>query len=191
MRDRANAMRARVIARLSREAVDVENLQIVDRSVSAALSLRDGRLADDHHVDMLHPARSALILMDDAAIADPVLVAAAATLESRDLDLTLDLDRIDLRVSAVVRGIPSPVTTPRAELVEMLLSLNRDRMAVALSERLDHARHLHLRSPDLWAAGLELEECAYLPLAARFGGAIGRRYDRWHRAFVRRSRAQQ
>jgi hypothetical protein len=189
MRERARAMRQRVLDRATHEALSYADLQLLDASLSAALSHRDSLLPDDHDIDALHPARSVLILMDDARVADPVALAAAALMESERPDLdavaTGGCTPPDAVRQALAR-MPSHKTIPLDVLLESLLPLEPDLMAAVLSERLDHARHLHLRARELWRAGLEVEEAVYLPLAARYGGLIERRYARWHRAFTAR-----
>jgi hypothetical protein len=189
MRERARAMRQRVLDRASNEALSYADLQLLDAALSASLSHRDEILPDDHDIDALHAARSVLILLDDARVTDPVALAAAALLESERPDLDVVATGGYTPPDAVLRvlaAMPSHTAVPLDVLLEELLPLEPDLMAVVLSERIDHARHLHLRPRELWQAGLEVEEAVYLPLAARYGGLIGRRYARWHRAFTAR-----
>jgi hypothetical protein len=110
--------------------------------------------------------------MDDARVSDSAILSLAAIIES---------ERPDLRV-VDERGAAIPVPG-EADLLERLLALEHDHLMVALAERLDHARHLHLRPRDLWQERLALEEEVYLPLARRTGGIVAARYDRWHRSF--------
>ena len=173
-------MRQRVRDRLSREIITLAGLRHVDDALTAALERRDSLLADDHDIDALHPARTVLILIDDAALIDPDLLAAAACHESVRPDL-----RLRPRPDGIAQ-LPGPLDMPVDELLEALVLLGGDGTAAVLAERLDHARHLHLRPRAEWAAGLALEESVYLPLASRHGGLIDRRYERWHRAFRRR-----
>ena len=82
--------------------------------------------------------------------------------------------------------VPTPLDCPRDELAEALLGLPGPILIAAVAERLDHARHLHLRPVSLWREGLALEESVYLPIAMRASDALSRRYQRWHSAFTRR-----
>jgi hypothetical protein len=173
-------MRQRVRDRLSREIIPLSGLRHVDVALTAALEWRDALLADDHDIDALHPARTVLILIDDAALTDPDLLAAAACHESVRPELCVR------PMPDGVAALPSPLDSPVDELLEALVLLDGPGAAAVIAERLDHARHLHLRPRDQWPAGLALEEAVYLPLASRHGGLIGRRYERWHRAFTRR-----
>jgi hypothetical protein len=174
-------MRQRVRDRLSREAIPQSGLRQIDDALTAALEWRDAILPDDHDIDALHPARTILILLDDAALTDPALLAAAALHESVRPDLCV--------TSEWGVALPSPLDLPVDELLEALVLLDRPLADVVLAERLDHARHLHLRPRSEWPAGLAMEEAVYLPLARRHDGPIGRRYERWHRAFTRRIEA--
>ncbi|MEO5511568.1 MAG: hypothetical protein ABIS27_13135 [Longimicrobiales bacterium] len=197
MRERARAMRSRVLERLERGPLGLSDLQRVDRALSAALELRDAALSDDHDVDALHPGRTVLILVDDLAVTDSLLLAAGAQLES--LRPELRSVPVDPEVMEVLNGIPTPRidagagadaavgTVGADDLLERLLSLSPSLLDVVLAERLDHARHLHLRDRSLWPEGLAVEEAVYLPLAQRRGGLIALRYERWHRAFAARA----
>jgi hypothetical protein len=95
---------------------------------------------------------------------------------------------IDEAAAAVVQSIPTPLTTDPEDLLEQLLALTPARLLVALAERLDHARHFHLRPHELWRSAVEVETRTYLPLALRTGGLLGRRYERWHSAALERLR---
>jgi hypothetical protein len=181
-------MRQRVLDRAALEPLGERDLALIDHCLTAALAVRDAVLADDHHVDALHPARTVLILLDDALMRDPGLLAAAALLDSSGPAFVLPEDGADTRAHAMAAAVPTPHSVGPDELLEALVGLPPDLLDVALAERLDHARHLHLRDSGLHAAGLALEERVYLPLARRRGGLVGRRYDRWYTAFCRRIR---
>ena len=186
MRERATLMHQRVIDRYAREAVGRGEIDRVSRSLMLALSHRDALLADDHHIDLLHPARTLLILMDDAGVMDAVVLALAALVESEKPEMAGTAAQPTSHRTAVV---PTRFTTGRDSLLEELLALEPALVDVALAERLDHARHLHLRPRADWGPGFALEEAVYLPLAERRGGLVGRRYARWERAFRARMRA--
>jgi hypothetical protein len=57
---------------------------------------------------------------------------------------------------------------------------------LALAERLDHARHLHLREPAVRAGFHRSVGEIYLPIAHRTHPRLARRYDWWWRMFRRR-----
>lgn len=179
-------MRSRVLRRIAREHVDPAGLELFDEAITAALGVRDSLLADDHHVDLLHPARTALILIDDVHVTDPLLLSMAAYLESHDGRMAVPNTQISAThpvAAKALRAIPTPVDHDDA-LIERLLALPGDHLTVALAERLDHARHLHLRPADVQAAALQLESKVYLPLAIRCGGLLGKRYQRWYAATI-------
>ncbi|HEX6694717.1 MAG TPA: hypothetical protein VF035_08485 [Longimicrobiales bacterium] len=182
-------MRQRVLERAAHEPLSAGDLARIDRCLTAALAVRDAALPDDHHVDALHPARTVLILLDDARMTDPGLLAAATLVDSNGSAFAAPSDAADARALALAAAIPTPQSVEADELLEALLGLHSDLLDVALAERLDHARHLHLRDSAGHAAALALEERIYLPLAERRGGLVGRRYDRWHTAFRRRIQA--
>jgi hypothetical protein len=195
MRERAEAMRRRVRARLEREPLALRDLHRVDDAVTAALEPRDALLENDHDIDALHPGRTVLILLDDLAVTDALLLAVGAHLESVRSDLRSV--PADTGVRDVLDCIATPLLFPAAgggagsadgmaDLLEQLIVLNAEVLDVALAERLDQARHLHLRDRSVWMEGLAVEEAVYLPLAQRRGGSFGRRYERWHRAFSAR-----
>jgi hypothetical protein len=191
LRERSAAMLHRVLERAAKEALSRNDLTMIEHALSAALLLRDAVLEDDHDIDALHPARTVLILLDDARMTDPATLAAAALLESGRDDLAVAVDHAPIpdHVRAIHARIPTPRSHDKGDLLEALLGLEGDLLDVALAERLDHARHLHLRDRALWAAGFRLEEEIYLPLAERRGGLVGRRYARWHGAFAKRMAA--
>ena len=183
-------MRQRVLDRAAREAFERRDHALIDHTLTAALLARDQRVDDDHHVDALHPARTILILLDDARMTQPSALAAAALLDSVRQDLLPADDAVDPGILAAARMVPTPHSTDSDSLIEALLALPDHLLDVALAERLDQARHLHLREKPLHAPGLALEARVYLPLAHRRGGLVGRRYARWHAAFTARLHAQ-
>jgi hypothetical protein len=57
---------------------------------------------------------------------------------------------------------------------------------IALAERLDHARHLHLAPRSEWAQSYHRIRTAYLPVALRAHPDLARRYRWWTSMFARR-----
>jgi hypothetical protein len=199
----------RVMHRYASEIVSAGDLLMLRRELTRAIALRDRLLPNDHDIDLLHPARTVLILLDDVRISAPEILAAAALLESERPDLRVVLETAardsgepptPRDLADIVAGIPTPLdgradagaessslnADRTADLLERLVALPEDRLMMALAERLDHARHLHLRPRTLWARRVHLEEMVYLPLAERVGGLLGARYNRWYRSFERR-----
>src|SRR5690606_2415769 len=72
------------------------------------------------------------------------------------------------------------------ELLERLLAAGHDARLVALAERLDHARHLHLRPAAGWRAFHTLACETYLPVALRTDPTLARRFRWWCGQFERR-----
>jgi hypothetical protein len=171
-------MQRRIERRLERAGLPVAERERVLRANAAALMHRLSVLADDEHFDVLHPSRTLLILLDDCDVTDARLLEAAATVES---------EHASLRVAAA-NGLAESVPLPHAdaELLEQLVVADEDVRLIALAERLDHARHLHLRDPADWVAFHALVEDVYGPVARRTHPRLGRRYDWWLRMFRRR-----
>lgn len=143
---------------------------------------------DDHHPDHLHPARTALILMDDAAVRDPVTLAAALVTETRDPALAIDPARVralGTAVAAVAGDVPGPDTAAE-RLLESLVGASRDARLVAVAERLDHARHLHLRNRAEWQEYHATTCSAYAPVADRTHPALAGRMAWWCTTFRQR-----
>jgi (p)ppGpp synthase/HD superfamily hydrolase len=189
VRERARAMKSRVLDRVKREPLSLRDVEKLEWALTTALELRDGKYEDDHHVDLLHPARTALILLDDTGTSDPVLLSAGLLHESLDSATASAVAQSAFLakhqdVAAVLERMASPLDSPMSDLLERLVVLPGPELTVVLAERLDHARHLHLRPSALWEDQLRIEEAVYLPLAARVGGQLGRRYGRWHSAMA-------
>jgi len=168
-------------------AVDVK---AVDRVHELAMQPRVGLLADDHHPAYLHPGRTALILLQDVGIVDVSVVILGLLHESTDSKLrpatTQIVDALGGEVSLrVLTAIPKPGDE---RLVERLVVLCPGSALVALAERLDHLRHLHMR-PDLidtWADTHAEVTDAWLPFAQRTHRKLAVRYAHWSRTFVKR-----
>jgi (p)ppGpp synthase/HD superfamily hydrolase len=153
-----------------------------------AMEPRRSRITEDHHPDYLHPARTALILMDDTGLANAELLAVALFVETRDPELAAP-ERAISRVSPMVAGLVARVPAPSSQgetLLESLLALGPGLAAVALAERLDHARHLHLRDRAEWGDYHALTSEVYAPVAARTDPALASRIGWWCDTFRRR-----
>lgn len=184
---RADAMAARIRDTAERLGVHSAGRALIAAALDAAMAPRARAGLDDHHPDYLHPARTALILMDDAAVADARILAAAVITETRDPALRpdpADVARLPEPVRAVTAAVPDPAEPER--VLERLVIADPAARIVAVAERLDHARHLHLREPDEWAGYHDLTCTAYAPAAARAHPVLDRRLAWWCRTFGKR-----
>jgi len=154
-----------------------------------AVERRLAVLRDVFHPDTLHPARTALILLEDVSCTDADVLAAGALTETeyptlRFAATELD-DRLGRRIAGLVEAVPVPAIA-RDALAEELVVLPNDVALMALAERLDHARHLHFREAAVWPAfHSEIREI-YLPLADRVHERLAERLARWADSFERR-----
>lgn len=182
---RAEAMLARLLDTARKAGIDDDGAAGIERAYRAAMAPRAARLEDDHAPAFLHPGRTALILMDDLGVADPDVVAAGALAETIFPELAADVAGIDRDVAAILRELPVPARDGE-RLLERLVSAPDAVRLVALAERLDHARHLHLE-PDLDWPAFHHETCAiYAPVAERIHPTLARRFAWWCRTFDRR-----
>jgi (p)ppGpp synthase/HD superfamily hydrolase len=156
-----------------------------------AVQRREQVYADPNHPELLHPARSALILMDDMDIRDPPCLAAAILHDSERPDLNAsvaDVERLAGEVAARIAGQFPPPGLEHGELMERLVVCEPAALAATLAERLDHVRHLHFRPHDEWRAVHRTAVSVLLPVAARCHPRLTQRYQAWCDAFARRLR---
>ena len=168
--------------------VDSLGRDLVGKAIEAAVARRLVLIEDDHDPDYLHPGRTAVILLDDVGLADPVALAAASVLDTRRDDLEPPDGEVTERVSAAVTAFRSAV--PRSgsvTLLEDLLASEHKVVLVALAERLDHVRHAHMWG-DLAEARSAHQEASevYLKMAERTHARLAARYTQWCRAFGER-----
>ncbi len=71
-------------------------------------------------------------------------------------------------------------------LLEALLALPDPAARVAAAERLDHARHLHIRPKDEWTGVHAATREAYVPVTRRVDQTLAARLDWWCDMFERR-----
>ena len=166
----------------------VTDVALVVTAYRIALRPRIDHLSDVYHFDMLHPARSALILLENARCTEARVLAAAQVTETLLPQLRVAPPNIDAAlgpaVAALARAVPDPAD--EETLVEKLVTADNDVALIALAERLDHARHLHMRDAGGWRAYFEQTVSVYVPLAQRINEELHRRYDRWAQAFAKR-----
>jgi len=164
-------------------------VELVQRAFELAMRPRIERLADDHDPDFLHPARTVLILLEDAGCRDATTLAAGALCETVRLELAVPGADIEAALGSAVRARLDEVPVPGQaddELLERLVAAARDARLVALAERLDHARHLHLRPGTDWSAFHALTCEIYLPVAGWTDAALERRLRWWCGMFAQR-----
>lgn len=178
--------------RISRTAgrleIDQAGRDLLMRAFRAGMVPRLRASLDDHHPDYLHPARTALILMDDAGVGDAHVLAAALVTETRQASLRVepeDLVALGPTVVGIVAGVPDP-DRDGDRLLEALVSAPPAEASVAIAERLDHARHLHLRERDEWKVYHHVTCTSYGPAAQRSHPALAGRITWWCATFQER-----
>jgi (p)ppGpp synthase/HD superfamily hydrolase len=187
--DRGSAMAASVAHAARSFGLPPAGVALVGRAHALAMAPRVRALDDDHHPLYLHPGRTVLVLLRDAGVTDPTLLAAAAVVESEDAAFRVGFAELREGLGAEVAGLAAAVPMPRTEtLAEALVTASERVRLVALAERLDHARHAHLReADDAWMRALHEEVGAvYLPVAERTHPRLAQRYRHWWRVFGRR-----
>lgn len=187
--ERAEAMIRRLDRATRRAGLDESAVSHVGSALRLALGRRAALLSDDHHPQFLHPARTALILLEDLGVTDPRILAAGALAETIDLELALEPREIENALGPEIRSLVDQVPVPaRAgdELVEALVIADEPVRLIALAERMDHARHLHLRPTHEWLAFHQLHCQVYLPIAQRTHPTLTRRYRWWCNMFQHR-----
>jgi len=198
---RHEAMAQRVLREARNRGIQDQGEGVLGRGLELAMVPRLTRLQDDHHPAFLHPGRTVIILLQDTPERDPTLLAAAALVESDQGALRVggaaiqealggEMAELVARVPLSPAEAPADVGEPMVDdqpLLEALLELPMELARVALAERLDHLRHLHLEEDPLRRRRMHREaEQIYAPLAHRVDPALARRYGWWCRMFARR-----
>ncbi len=147
------------------------------RSHEHAMRRRRELLDDDHHPAFLHPGRTILVALEDAGVRDPAWLALAPLLDSVTPDFAPDPGEW----TEALQAVPPLPLEPGATLEE-LVQLDAEPLRVVLSEALDQLRHLHLidDTDHQRTLAMRVEE-RVLPLAARAGGTLDRRFRWWWR----------
>ncbi len=187
--DRGSAMAA-ALARTARLfGVPREGIDRLSTAHALAMVPRVAKLEYQRHPVYLHPGHTALILLREVGVQDPVILCAAAVLESEDEELRVAGEVVRGEVGSDVADLVATVPMPRREeLVEELVAAPEPVRLVALAERLDHLRHAHMRkASQAWRRRVHEEAMwAYLPVAERTHARLALRYRHWGRAFARR-----
>ena len=176
---RLREMHGRLARRLEKAGLDELASEQVLEAHAAALLHRLEVLGDDEHFEALHPSRTMLILLDDCDVVDATVLQAAPGVESEHDPLR------PAGVDGLAAAVPRPGTHGERLLEELVAASGVVRL-LALAERLDHARHLHLRERPAWAPFHTSFGAVYLPIAHRTHPRLARRYDWWWRMFRRR-----
>lgn len=186
--DRAEAMGRRLVRTARRLGMDAAGRRLLEDGFRMAMEPRRTRIVEDHHPDYLHPARTVLILMDDAGVDDPRVLTSALFVETRDPAFAVpDATVAALNTEVAERRARVPVPEEAGDrLLETLLAADPDTARIAAAERLDHARHLHLRAEGEWLPYHQLTCRTYGPVAERTCAPLGRRLEWWCAAFQRR-----
>jgi len=164
-----------------------DEVQRVDRAFRIALEKRV-RVMPEPDPRFLHPARTALILLADVGLRDCSSLEAALLFDSQYVELTTSAEEAGQHglgeAAARLSQLPRH-GLGEAELLEALVVLDSTDLAVALAERLDHARHLHFTPAVDWPAFHRQVVEVYMPVARR-SGILADRFDAWAEAFGRR-----
>ncbi|HEX6938654.1 MAG TPA: hypothetical protein VF158_04530 [Longimicrobiales bacterium] len=185
---RAAAMTARVLEAAARAGIAEPGVRSIEAALDAAMQPRIRRLADDHDPAYLHPGRTVLILLEDAGVTDPAVLSAGALTESLRPDLAA-APPAAVRLAPDTLELLAEVPTPahdRDTLLERLVSASAPARLVALAERLDHVRHLHLLGRSHWAPLHRETRDIYLPVADRTDPTLARRLRYWCTTFAER-----
>ncbi len=172
----------RMIERLDRTAlmhgVEAAGRSLIEEAFRAAMAPRLAVIHDDHHPDYLHPGRTAVILLDDVGLTEPVALAAACLVDSQRPELEASDSEVEAQVGQKVMDLRGRVPRPGSErLLEDLLGSDPQVGLVALAERLDHLRHAHLWGDLETARAAHAEGSAvYLAVAERAHPLLARRY---------------
>jgi hypothetical protein len=183
--ERAVAMVDRVRAEVRSVSAELAAREVA-RVLHAALEYRAQLLSDDHDPRYLHTARCIRILVADGGVSDVASLSAAAFVESVDRELVGGARVLAEAAASLVRNAPLPGGADDDSLLERLVSGERPASVVALAERLDHARHLHMRRDIAWRSFHESVRRDYIPAARFLSPGIARRFEHWADAFERR-----
>lgn len=189
MQETGRAVRmAERVRRTAREmGIAAEGVELLATTHERAMAPRLAAISDDHDPAYLHPGRTAAILLDDLAMVDAEWIAAS---------MLVDTARSDLEPRGeTLQGLPQDVIERSRELprpgsqtlVEDLLALEPVALEVALAERLDHLRHIHLWDDTEQASQVYIHAVeTYSRVAARSHPKLARRYAWWTRTFARK-----
>lgn len=185
---RAAAMMGRVLSTAIQAGIPEHGVRSIEAALGAAFAVRVAKLDDDHDPAYLHPGRTVLILLEDVGVVDAAVLSAAALAETLQPELAApvpDDPALDPACAEILEEVPIPDRDGELLLERLVVASDAARL-VALAERLDHVRHLHLTDRSRWTQ-LHAETCdVYLPIAARTDPTLARRLERWCETFEAR-----
>lgn len=185
--DRAFHMAHRLERTAEEAGVAEDGRALIQRCHGLAMGPRKARLGQRAPA-FLHPGRSALVLLLDAEVTEPRLLAATLLVESEDVALRLPSTELKGQIPAEIVELRDGVPPAGDErLGERLVTADQSVRLAALAERLDHLRHAHLWDDlDRRRAAHREAEAVYHPVAQRTHPTFERRYAWWIRMFGRR-----
>jgi len=184
--ERAAAM-ARRLGRTAKTAgLDEPDCARLVAAFTRVMERREAEITEAGHPEYLHPARTALILLDDAHVTNGSALLAAIAYDSVRPELTLPDAEVQelggVASVAALHQLPAPGLDDGV-LLETLVVADPDLLNVALAERLDHARHLHLSKASDWSEFHHQIVTVFMPAARRGHPMLARRIGRWAEAF--------
>jgi (p)ppGpp synthase/HD superfamily hydrolase len=187
--DRARAVLERLARAAEAAGVPDAGARRVTDALALSLERRARHFRDPQHTDFLHPARTALILLHDTPLTDADALTAAVLFDSERRALTFDADEAagigGERAGGMIAALPIPAEAADL-LLERLVAADEAVRLIALAERLDHVRRLHLRPTEWWQAVHDEIEAVYLPVAERTDATLARRFRWWADMFAER-----
>jgi (p)ppGpp synthase/HD superfamily hydrolase len=188
-RERADAMADRLRRTAGWRGLSPDQANRLADCFLAAMRRRAAAIGDEHDPAYLHPARTALILLDDVGMQDADVLYAAVVHDAARPGLAMRSDDLrDLagdRAADIIDRLPNP-DADADTIMETLVTLPAGVLALYLASQLDLARHLHLGDPAGWTAGHARVTASLIPLAHRCNPLLAKRFERWAGAFRRR-----
>jgi (p)ppGpp synthase/HD superfamily hydrolase len=180
-------MSARVLATALDAGVQRAALPLLERAHELAMRPRT-RALEAHAHELLHPGRTALILLLDTEERSAQVLATGMLLDSENVSLSVTTDEARAALGEEVSRRLASVPRPGSEdLVERLVTASEELQRIALAERLDQLRHAHLwDDPERRRRAHEEALSVYSPLAERGHEKLARRYAWWCSMFARK-----
>ena len=184
--DRISAMADRLDREAGRAGLDDGAIERLRQVFTQIAETRAHRIGSRENHEVLHTARTALILLEDAGVTSADLLIAAAALDTRAPHFMPDLGMLPLTDDerVLITAVRTAVSSEYP--IEELLAADRPVRLLAVSECLDHARHLHLRPDVEWQAFHETVCSDFLPVARRTHTTLAQRLDWWCNMFRNR-----
>jgi (p)ppGpp synthase/HD superfamily hydrolase len=189
--ERAAAMAERLTLACRRRDVAEAAIRRVVASYRTAIDARAGTVEASGRFALLHPGRNVLIALEDVGATAADLLCACALIDAeRPHRMPPPALRRAVAGDAAAELLERvPLAAHCADddaLLETLLAAGRTAGIVAVVDRLDFVRHLHLEPDVDRHAAYARTADVYLPLAARCDAALHRRLRWWLDMFARR-----